>query len=394
MLKQPATAIAIQNQLAAELDAFDRAARRLGPESAAAHDLSWWCEAATALSVAADRGGTLDLDLRGGRYGHPERSMHSARNARRTAAWLTGLAAGRAKGRIVEPDTLLEIHHSTLLNVLDPSRVGSFRKRDVRIIDHRTGTEVARGTPPADLERELELWSRAFKPPGNASAIHPLIRSGLAHLELARIHPFSDGNGRTARILIAGMHAEDGLPKLPFPLEFERNRATYLGEVTDALQAADPVRYLRWHVGAMRESVETALALGAKTKDLAHRMTRAMTCDGVPEKAAWAITRSLITQPITTASDIAERAKVDERTVREGLWQLEQKQLNTRHARLGDVSFFICFDSLSEAHLEFARPHDRAAEVAPFVLAQGASEPAALTRAAPRPDGPGPRPER
>ena len=371
-----ATASAIASALAAQLTDFDRAAERLRAAQAGeaapaslrsgrrvaggsmAHQLSWWCEVATALSVVADRGGTIDLDNSGGRYGDPQRSLHSARNAARTAAWLCQAATRRARGIVVEPGTLAEIHHSVLSNVLDPNRVGRFRKRDVSIVDHRSGSIVAKGTAPGELPNALDAWSRAFKPEAMAG-IHPLVRSGLAHLELARIHPFPDGNGRTARVLIAGMHAEDGLPALPFPIEFERHRGAYLAEITDSLIADDPRRYLRWHVGAMREAIETAYDLDRKLAALTGRMSQALICDQIPRETAASLAAALVTQPIATTPDIAERAGADERTTREALWRLEQQHFNTKHCRLGDLSFFTCFDSLGEVALQFARESER-----------------------------------
>ncbi len=40
---------------------------------------------------------------------------------------------------------------------------------------------------------------------------HPLIRAGMAHLNLAKIHPFSDGNGRMARCLHTLVLAREGI---------------------------------------------------------------------------------------------------------------------------------------------------------------------------------------
>lgn len=53
--------------------------------------------------------------------------------------------------------------------------------------------------PPAELVPELMAELIEYM---NASTVeHPLIKAGMAHLNLAKIHPFSDGNGRMARCL-------------------------------------------------------------------------------------------------------------------------------------------------------------------------------------------------
>ena len=45
--------------------------------------------------------------------------------------------------------------------------------------------------------RSLILWLNSFE----AQALDPVIDAGIAHYEFVRIHPFIDGNGRTARVL-------------------------------------------------------------------------------------------------------------------------------------------------------------------------------------------------
>lgn len=56
-------------------------------------------------------------------------------------------------------------------------------------------TGPAAGDVP-DLMYQFEKWLRNEAPP-----IHPVLAAGVAHLHLVEIHPFSDGNGRTARAL-------------------------------------------------------------------------------------------------------------------------------------------------------------------------------------------------
>ena len=45
--------------------------------------------------------------------------------------------------------------------------------------------------------REFVYWINKE----NADEIHPVLRAGIVHHELVRIHPFIDGNGRVGRIL-------------------------------------------------------------------------------------------------------------------------------------------------------------------------------------------------
>ncbi|MEK6891522.1 MAG: Fic family protein [Nanoarchaeota archaeon] len=54
------------------------------------------------------------------------------------------------------------------------------------------------GVDPEKLYSEVD--NLVFKI-NNGSSIHPVDRASLTHLEMIRIHPYSDGNGRSARLL-------------------------------------------------------------------------------------------------------------------------------------------------------------------------------------------------
>ena len=67
---------------------------------------------------------------------------------------------------------------------------GSYRKGPNKVGDFITPDQ---GDVPA-LMRSFALWLRETD-----GELHPVIKAGLAHIHLVAIHPFWDGNGRTAR---------------------------------------------------------------------------------------------------------------------------------------------------------------------------------------------------
>lgn len=79
---------------------------------------------------------------------------------------------------------------------------GGYRNEDVKVGDKEHGGVY---TPPKilieirQLMKEFILWINSDE----LTEIHPVIRAGLAHFYLGKIHPFGDGNGRTARIIEA-----------------------------------------------------------------------------------------------------------------------------------------------------------------------------------------------
>lgn len=100
-------------------------------------------------------------------------------------------------------DSLLEIHRSISRNtLLNSEEEGVFRKHDdIYVVDSITGS-IAH-TPPScdeivDMVKDLCEFANNDS---NDDFIHPIIKGIIVHFMLAYIHPFVDGNGRTARSL-------------------------------------------------------------------------------------------------------------------------------------------------------------------------------------------------
>lgn len=100
-------------------------------------------------------------------------------------------------------ERLLDIHRSIANKTLDNvEEEGVFRKNDdIFVVDGVTG-HVAH-TPPSHVEINAMLQDLCeFANNNNEdNFIHPIIKGIIIHFVLAYIHPFVDGNGRTARSL-------------------------------------------------------------------------------------------------------------------------------------------------------------------------------------------------
>jgi Fic family protein len=101
-----------------------------------------------------------------------------------------------------------------------------FRKSDVKI----TGSPYNPPHPsivPREIQRLIEANDRLKG---------PLERGILAHYHLARIHPFEDGNGRTARIIQDAMMCGEGYFPIPIRLEDRDIYMAILAETDEAYQ--------------------------------------------------------------------------------------------------------------------------------------------------------------
>ena len=97
-------------------------------------------------------------------------------------------------------ETMLQIHALTTEKILPEGSVGQFRLRQVVIRNTKTG-QISYTPPPAVevpyLIEDLIGWINSDE----AKQVHPILKAGIIHYEVARIHPFVDGNGRVARAI-------------------------------------------------------------------------------------------------------------------------------------------------------------------------------------------------
>jgi Fic family protein len=106
------------------------------------------------------------------------------------------------------PDLILEIHRLVTKGTIDSDAVGQFRTgNDIVVANPATG--VVYYTPPDYQETEHSIAElcrftnrvEQDSGTGNAEYIHPVIKGIILHFLIGYIHPFNDGNGRTARSL-------------------------------------------------------------------------------------------------------------------------------------------------------------------------------------------------
>lgn len=95
----------------------------------------------------------------------------------------------------VREQDLLDLHQLVTHSMAEASP-GRYREKAVII----TGTEFIPPSPKDVPAQMREFVSN--KLPQWLTTHHPIEATALAHLELVTIHPFIDGNGRTARLLM------------------------------------------------------------------------------------------------------------------------------------------------------------------------------------------------
>lgn len=112
----------------------------------------------------------------------------------------------------ISVEDVLKLHQTVIDGLVEKEKVGKFRKGDVYVVDDLGGgKEMVRfKAPPAGkvskMIEELLSWLKHSR----NEAIHPIIRAAILHLQFVTIHPFTDGNGRVARLLTQLQLYRDG----------------------------------------------------------------------------------------------------------------------------------------------------------------------------------------
>lgn len=126
--------------------------------------------------------------------------------------------------RQVTEDTVRRIHHAILLGI-DDEYAGRYRNVNVRIVG-------AVKSPPRFEKVPQKMREYVDYVSQNPERLNDVELTAAAHYRLVEIHPFSDGNGRTARLLMNLLLMRHGYP-VTMVLKVDR-RAYY-----DRLKKAD-----------------------------------------------------------------------------------------------------------------------------------------------------------
>ena len=100
----------------------------------------------------------------------------------------------------ISEQIIKKLHRILTDKILISEQIGEYRTKQVIIRNSANGEVTFR--PPAPIEvpflmREFTYWINR----DDKDKLHPVLKAGIAHHELVRIHPFLDGNGRVSRVL-------------------------------------------------------------------------------------------------------------------------------------------------------------------------------------------------
>ena len=145
---------------------------------------------------------------------------------------------------------ILEIHKHVIAGLMPISETGKLRQHPVVVNNPKTGEIVYL---PPDVEKikmlveDLVLYIK-----DNNKVVDPLILAGIFHKQLVIIHPFMDGNGRTARLATKVLLAKMGLDTFnlfSFENYYNQNVTKYfqmVGEYGDYNELSSFIDFTNW----------------------------------------------------------------------------------------------------------------------------------------------------
>ena len=110
---------------------------------------------------------------------------------------------GELRGTVLTPSIILEIHKLITNDTLDnKDDEGRFRtNNEINVVDGVTGEPVYIPPDYRNIDSLIEHFCAFANEKNDDNFIHPIIRASILHFLIGYIHPFVDGNGRTARAI-------------------------------------------------------------------------------------------------------------------------------------------------------------------------------------------------
>jgi len=148
-------------------------------------------------------------------------------NIRDVLGWLEDVVQKKSP---VTEDTVSEIHGIVMKGIL-PDAAGFYRRHPVCISG--AGHVPPNWVKVPRLMQDFSAWLESG--PGRE---HPVVHAAKAHIELVKIHPLIDGNGRTARLLTSLLLMRSGYPPAMYT---SGSRPEYMQAADGPSEAVSPV---------------------------------------------------------------------------------------------------------------------------------------------------------
>lgn len=137
-----------------------------------------------------------------------QRDVQEVINYRDLVEFIASTVSKSSGDFVLDEEIIFKMHKILLRNIMDGS-AGRYRVGVASTVNFATGEKLYPyekvDNIPQKVAELIEWYNRS-----KHDQLHPVIKAGILHLELVRIHPFEEGNGRLARALATLSLSMDG----------------------------------------------------------------------------------------------------------------------------------------------------------------------------------------
>ncbi|UJP40608.1 Fic family protein [Cellulomonas palmilytica] len=242
-------------------------------------------------------------------------------NAELVAANVRAMNSALDVGDDITQDTILAVHRA-LLTESDPDAAGRWRTEQVWVGASAISPHGADFIPPHHERVEAAIDDLVVL--AARDDIPALTHAAIVHAQFETIHPFTDGNGRTGRVLLHQVLRRRGLTRrttVPVSAGLLRDPDRYFRALT-AYRAGEPDAI----VEQVAHAAVAAVANGRRLADdvMALRETWREQIRARSDSAAWRLADALFAQPVVNADYVAATLDLSDRGARNAVDVLER----------------------------------------------------------------------
>lgn len=191
----------------------------------------------------------------------------------------------------VSLEKLFEIHRLVTKKTLDENQVGMFRDNDeIFVMNEITGQIVHMPPPFKEVEELMKSFCEFFNNNPKEDFIHPIVKASILHFLIGYIHPFADGNGRTARALFYWYLLKNGywlteylsISRVIMKSKTQYEKAYLYTEIDDM----DVTYFIHYQVKVLTQAFEDLKDYVAKKKKEAHNLAQFYKVPNINERQA------------------------------------------------------------------------------------------------------------
>lgn len=237
-------------------------------------------------------------------------------------------------------ELICKIHSLITDQTLDnPEDSGRFRENNDVVVGNAITGEVVH-TPPDYMEIPQAMqWLVGFANTNDASYfIHPVIKAVIVHFFISYIHPFVDGNGRTARALFHWYMLKEGYwltEYLSISRIIYQSKASYEKAFLKVEADANDMGYfITYHLDALNKSFEDLRKYISKKTAEQKDMSRLLRLGNINQRQAEIIYMFLENDKLVlTVKDVTSRLIVSPTTAKHDIQGLVDRGI------LAEISF-------------------------------------------------------